>query len=71
MKRADKLRKLQSTTTCTKHPNITQSIGKGGRSVCRQCISDDKHERDIKNGKIQTTYSNPKEILTPMGNKTR
>jgi len=71
MKRVDKLRKLQSTSICINHPNITQSIGKGGKLVCRQCISDIKHKRDIERGKIQMTYSKPKEILTPMGNNTR
>lgn len=40
MKRADKLRKLQSIGKCQKHPNITQSIGKGGKLVCRQCLPD-------------------------------
>lgn len=71
MKRVDKLKKLQSATKCPKHPNIIQSIGKGGKLVCRQCVSDIKHKRDIEKGKIQTTYSKPKEILTPMGNKIR
>jgi len=71
MKRVDKLRKLQSEAKCSIHPNITQSIGKGGKLVCRQCEADIKHKRDIKKGKIQITYTKPKEILTPMGNKTK
>jgi|TARA_R110000851_G_scaffold120658_1_gene249145 hypothetical protein len=71
MNRADKLRKLQSEVKCDTHPNITQSIGKGGKLVCRQCIADIKHKRDLKKGKVKTTYSKPKEILTPMGNNIR
>jgi hypothetical protein len=71
MKHVDKIRKLQKTTVCKKHPNITQSIGKGGRVVCRQCISDMKFARDLKKGKIQINYKKPKEILTPMGNKIK
>lgn len=71
MKRVNKLRKLQSIGKCQKHPNITQSIGKGGKLVCRQCLSDTQHKRDIERGKIQTTYSKSKEILTPMGNKSK
>lgn len=71
MKRVDKLRKLQSVKKCLKHPNIIQSIGKGGKLVCRQCVSDIKHKRDIEKGKIQKRYTKPKEILTPMGNKIR
>lgn len=71
MKRIDKLKKLQNEYHCEIHPNIKQSIGKGGKRICRQCERDMKHQRDIVSGKIQTTYSKPKEILTPMGNQIR
>tara|TARA_B100001094_G_scaffold174502_1_gene168728 strand:+ start:5328 stop:5543 length:216 start_codon:yes stop_codon:yes gene_type:complete len=71
MKRINKLKKLQSEAKCFIHPNITQSIGKGGKLVCRQCTSDTKHKRDIKKGKVKIKYSKPKEILTPMGNNIK
>ena len=71
MKRIDKLKMLQHTMKCEIHANIVQSVGKGGKRVCRQCERDAKHQRDIVNGKIQTTYTKSKEILTPMGNNIR
>lgn len=71
MARVHKLRKLQAELKCERHPYITQSIGKGGKVVCRECISEQKHLRDIKKGKVQITYTPPKEILTPMGNNIR
>ena len=71
MKRVDKMRKLQAEVKCEKHPYITQSFVKGGKVVCRECISEQKHLRDIKKGKVQITYTPPKEILTPMGNNIR
>ena len=71
MSSLNKKLKLQQTTKCPKHPNIIQSIGKGGSVICRQCKSDIQHQRDIKRNKLQTTYSKPNELLTPMGNNIR
>jgi hypothetical protein len=70
MRRVDKIRKLQVEVKCEKHPYITQSF-KGGSAICRECIAEQKHLRDIKKGKVQITYTPPKEILTPMGNNIR
>ena len=71
MKRVHKLKKLQIEKKCELHPHITQSIGKGEKIVCRECIAEEKHQRDIEKGKVQIVYTKPKEILTPMGNNIR
>jgi predicted nuclease with RNAse H fold len=71
MKRPDKIRKMQEELICEIHPYTIQSIGKGGKRVCQHCIRDKKHQRDIVKGRVQITYTKPKEILTPMGNNIR
>jgi len=52
---------------CKIHPGVKRAR----KGKCYECEKQKIHLRRIRKGKIQTTYTKSKEILTPMGNNSK